>query len=328
MGDVAMVASVLKEFQQQHEDTEIIIVSRKLFSAFFERIPRVRFHILDPNYKHRGLTGLYLLFKELKEYKPDYIADLHNNLRSRVVGFLFKLAGFKVQVLDKGRQEKAALTRPKNKIKSPLTPTTERYAEVFRQLGFPLILSHKLQKDYRLIPTKLLGPLSSNQKKIGIAPFAQHRYKVLSLEKMEKIIAYLASRDIYEVFIFGGGEKEKAVAEGWSSKYPHVYNTIGSFNLSQELDIISHLDLMISMDSSGMHMASLVGTRCLSIWGATHPYAGFLGYGQQYEDCIQVEHPNRPSSVYGNKPCDCDGVEAIDLISAEAVIEKIKKVCE
>lgn len=328
MGDVAMVASVLKEFQQQHEDTEIIIVSRKLFSAFFERIPRVRFHILDPNYKHRGLTGLYLLFKELKEYKPDYIADLHNNLRSRVVGFFFKLAGFKVQVLDKGRQEKAALTRPKNKIKSPLTPTTERYAEVFRQLGFHLILSHKLQKDYRLIPTKLLGPLSSDQKKIGIAPFAQHRYKVLSLEKMEKIIAYLASRDIYEVFIFGGGEKEKAVAKGWSSKYPHVYNTIGSFNLSQELDIISHLDLMISMDSSGMHMASLVGTRCLSIWGATHPYAGFLGYGQQYEDCIQVEHPNRPSSVYGNKPCDCDGVEAIDLISAEAVIEKIKKVCE
>jgi len=77
------------------------------------------------------------------------------------------------------------------------------------------------------------------------------------------------------------------------------------------------------MDSSGLHMASLMGVRCLSLWGATHPYAGFTGYGQLPADCIQVEHPNRPSSVYGNKPCDCDGVEAINLITPEMVIEKI-----
>ncbi|MNR36882.1 hypothetical protein D3C85_1548570 [compost metagenome] len=73
-------------------------------------------------------------------------------------------------------------------------------------------------------------------------------------------------------------------------------------------------------------MASLMGVRCLSIWGATHPFAGFLGYGQMLSDCIQVEHPNRPNSVYGNKSCSCDGTEAIDLVSSEMVITSINQI--
>lgn len=326
MGDVAMVASVLKEFQQQHQDTEIILVSRKLFSAFFEHIPRVKFHTFEPKHKHKGLGGIYSLFKELKAYKADFVADLHNNLRSRALGFLFKMLGYKVEILDKGRKEKAELTRATNKIKKQLKLTTERYADVFRKLGFSIQLSHLLVKEHRLIPTQYLGILASDKKKVGIAPFAQHRYKVFPLQKMEEVIQYLSSHD-YETFIFGGGEQEKSIAENWSRHYPAVRNTIGEFSVSQELDIIAHLDLMLSMDSSGMHMASLMGTRCLSIWGATHPFAGFLGYGQSMADCIQVEHPNRPSSAYGNKPCDCDGIEAIDLVTSDMVVNRITQIC-
>jgi ADP-heptose:LPS heptosyltransferase len=33
---------------------------------------------------------------------------------------------------------------------------------------------------------------------------------------------------------------------------------------------------MISMDSANMHLASLYGVPVISIWGATHPFAGFL----------------------------------------------------
>ncbi len=327
MGDVAMVASVLKELQEQHTDTEIIVVSRKLFKAFFEPIPRIIFHSIDPKGRHRGILGLLGLFAELRKYKADYVADLHSNIRSKTLDLFFSVAGYKIKALDKGRAEKNALARKHNKVTKPLRLTTERYADVFRMLGFPLTLSHQLVKEHRLIPSGLLSVLASDQKKIGIAPFAQHVYKVFPFEKMEQVIQYLYSHD-YAVFILGGGKKEKKIAEQWSRNYPGVYNTIGQYSLHQELDIIAHLDLMISMDSAGMHMASLVGTRCLSIWGATHPLAGFLGYGQSAEDCVQVDHPNRPSSVYGNKPCDCDGVEAIDLITAEMVIDKIKTICE
>lgn len=325
MGDVAMVASVLKEFQEQHEDTEIIMVSRVFFRPFFEGIPRLKFHAIDPKYKHKGISGLFSLFNELKYYKVDFIADLHNNLRSRFLDLLFKMAGYKIAILDKGRKEKKELTRANNKILKPLKSTLERYADVFRKLGFSLNLSHKLSEAHRLIPQGMHSSLLSEKPKIGVAAFAQHSFKVFPLHKMEQIISSLSEKG-FQIILFGGGEKEKSITEKWAEGKENVISIVGKYSLKEELDIISHLDLMISMDSAGMHMASLVGTRCVSIWGATHPYAGFLGFGQQYEDCIQVDHPNRPSSIYGNKSCLCDGIEAIDLVSSEMLIEKIEDI--
>lgn len=323
MGDVAMVASVLKEFCRQYPSVEIIMVSRPFFSAFFDGIKNVKFHAFEPKTKHKGFLGLVRLKKELTEYNADAVADLHFNLRSRVLDVLFSLSGIKVKQLDKGRSEKKALTRKENKVKHQLKLTVERYADVFRALGFPVELSHQLVSNLQDVPKVAFSMFGNlERKKIGIAAFAQHRYKILSQVKIEQMIDYLTHNG-YDVLLFGGGKEEFQIAQNWTERFPNTYNTIGKFTLRAELDIISNLNLMISMDSSGLHMASLMGVRCLSLWGATHPYAGFTGYGQQPEDCIQVEHPNRPSSVYGNTACDCDGIEAIDLITPEMVIEKI-----
>ena len=323
MGDVAMVASVLRKFQAQHTDTEIIMVSRPFFSAFFDGIPRLIFHPIDPKGKHKGIPGLLKLFNELKKYKAKQVADLHNNIRSRFLDILFKTSGYQVQILDKGRSEKKALTRSKDKVFKPLKLTTERYADVLRKLGHSLQLSHQLEKQHRLIPQGMMPILASNSKKVGISAFAQHPYKVLSVEKMTEVIHSLSDLGV-QVLLFGGGASDKAITEKWEKQFPNVFSVVGKYNLTQELDIIAHLDLMISMDSSGMHMASLMGIPCVSVWGATHPYAGFLGYGQSMDDCVQVEHPNRPNSVYGNKSCLCDGVEAIDLVSSGMVVDRVK----
>lgn len=326
MGDVAMVASVLKEFCIQYPDVEIIMVSRKFFAPFFDGIKGVRFHAIEPKTIHKGFFGLVRLKKELAQYGADAVVDLHFNLRSRVVDLLFSLSGVKVKQLDKGRAEKKALTRENNKIKVPLKLTVERYADVFRALGFKFELSNKLVLNLQDVPKATFSMFANfDRKKIGIAPFAQHRYKIFPQTKMEHVIDELTHNG-YDVLLFGGGEQEFQIAQNWTERFPNTYNTIGKLSLREELDLISNLDLMISMDSSGLHMASLMGVRCLSLWGATHPYAGFTGYGQQLTDCIQVEHPNRPSSVYGNTPCDCDGIEAIDLITPEMVIEKIRAI--
>jgi len=326
MGDTAMVASVLKNLQREHADTEIIVVSRKPFFAFFTGIPRLKFHAIDPKNRHKGIFGLIRLSNELQKYQADAMADLHNNLRSRILSFLFAARNKgNIAILDKGRAEKKALTRKDNKILKPLKLTVERYADVFRALGLPFTLTHRLEKEHRLIPNGMLPILASDKIKVGIAPFAQHPYKIFPQHKMTEVIAELAKKNI-QIILFGGGEVEKKQTQQWANTFPNVYSTIGQYNLEQELDIISHLDLMLSMDSSGMHMASIVGTRCVSVWGATHPYAGFIGYGQAESDCVQVNHPNRPSSVFGNKPCDCDGVEAIDLVSSAMVIAKINQI--
>ncbi|SFH25313.1 glycosyltransferase family 9 protein [Pedobacter insulae] len=324
MGDVAMVAAVLREFSMQNE-VELVMVSRPAFKPFFDDIPNLTFHAIHPQEGHKGVLGLYRLYKELRAYRPIAIADLHDNLRSRLISSFFRLGFYKIRRIDKGRSAKKALTRTHNKVLKPLKSTVERYAEVFRDLGFNLQLSHQLVRVRKELPAGAINLIQGHQRQIiGISPFAQHHYKLYPLAKMEIVLRELAEFDC-QVFIFGGGNSERNVAEKWQDQFSHVKSLIGRFTLKEELAIISHLDLMVSMDSSGMHMASLMGVPVVSIWGPTHPYAGFLGYGQQLEDCIQITHPARPSSIYGNKPCLCGSEPCIEQIEPKVVVNKIKE---
>lgn len=324
MGDVAMAAAVVRDFCAQYPQITVIFVSRPTYQSFFSGIRGVTFHPIHPGTDHRGGRGLYRLFRELAAYRPLAVADLHHNIRSRILAAFFRLGGIPVQHIDKGRKEKKALTRRKQRILRPLKPTVERYADVFRALGYPeFTLPAKLQKQSRPLPELARRLFADPQSaKIGIAPFAQHAAKTYPPERMETVIAYLTKQG-HDVFIFGGGATEQQAAAAWEIRHPGVTSLIGRFPLQQELDIIAHLDLMLTMDSAGMHLASLMGVRVLSVWGGTHPYTGFLGYGQRMEDCIQVDHPNRPSSVYGNKPCICDGKDSMELIEPQLIISRL-----
>lgn len=323
MGDVAMVASVLQEFARQQPEVDLIMVSRETFRPFFDGIPNLTFHVIHPRGQHKGLRGLYRLFRELLSYQANGVADLHGNIRSRVVTALFRSRGTPVRVIDKGRKEKKALTRTRNKVLRPLKPTVERYADVFRRLGYRLSLSHALQPRHLPLPETARRLFADEgARAVGIAPFAKHPAKIYPLDRMERVVEYLGQKG-HTVLIFGGGKAEQEVGDRWQHAFPNVYNLVGQFTLRQELAVMSHLDLVISMDSAGMHMASLVGVRVLSIWGGTHPFAGFLGYGQRMEDCIQVDHPVRPTSVYGNKPCICDGKNCMELIEPEQIIGRL-----
>lgn len=219
MGDVAMSAAVIREFALQNQHTRIIMVSRGLFAPFFADIENLVFHPLDPKNKHKGIYGLFTLFRELRVYKPTAVADLHNNLRSRVLSFFFRLTGTPIARLDKARSMKKAMTARTNKVLTPLLPVTEAYADVFSNLGFSLTLSHRLNKYQRELPSKY-SPFFSNskQKKIGISPFAQHIQKIYPLAKMEQVIEALVNEG-YQLFVFGGGPKEELIAEDWGKNF-------------------------------------------------------------------------------------------------------------
>ncbi|PST83523.1 heptosyltransferase [Pedobacter yulinensis] len=320
MGDVAMVASVLREFSAAYPDTKLIMVSREAFASFFSGIRSVQFHGLQPKGKHKGFYGLFKLAKELSTLAPDAVADLHDNIRSRTLSLLLRARGIRICRLNKGRREKAALTRESNKKLVPLKPTTERYADVFRKLGFPFSLSHRLERNPLPLPTGFSLP--AGKKLVGIAPFAQHVFKVYPPVSMQAVIAALSARG-YQLYVFGGGKEEQEQALAWEKAYPAAVSLIGRFNLSEELAVMSNLDLMLTMDSAGMHMASLCGVPVVSVWGPTHPFAGFLGYGQLLSDCIQPDHPGRPNSIYGNKPCYCGHLSCMELISPEEIVSKI-----
>ena len=318
LGDIAMTVPVVHDLAVQYPDLDITMLSREMARPLFERMPKnVHFIAADLNGRHRGLFGLCRLWRDAHLNDFNCIADFHGVLRTwwlRTEGCLHRK---KVAKIDKGRKGKRALTRQKNKVFVQQATSFERYAKVLEQLGFP-IKPHFIKLDYSDLCER---KKQSNEIWIGIAPFAKHPTKVYPMEKMEVVIKTLSQRENTSIFLFGGGEEEKRQIAELCAKYPNVQPAQSQHGLKGELALMGQLDVMLSMDSANMHLASLVGTRVVSVWGGTHPYAGFLGWNQNPSDCIQLDMPCRPCSVYGNKPCLKGDYACMNDITAKQVID-------
>ena len=320
LGDIAMTVPVVHDLATQYPDLDITMLSREMARPLFERLPdNVHFYAADLKGRHKGLIGLCRLWRDAHMSDFDYIADFHDVLRTHWLRAEGCLRRKKVAKIDKGRKSKKALTRQKNKVFNQQATSFERYAKVLEQLGFPTNPQF-VKLDYSSFCEMQKGP---SETWIGIAPFAKHPAKVYSMEKMEEVIKALSQRSNTEIFLFGGGEEEKRQIAELCSKYPNVKAAQSQHGLRGELALMGQLDVMISMDSANMHLASLVGTRVVSIWGGTHPYAGFLGWNQQPNDSIQLDMTCRPCSVYGNKPCLRGDYACMNGIAPSQILEKL-----
>ncbi len=327
MGDVAMTVPVVRAFVNQYPLVKITVVSRPFFKPFFEGISNVSFFAFDEKQRHKGFFGLLRLFQDLKGLQIDAFADLHNVLRSKVVRILFFLSGKKVAFVDKGRAEKAALTRAENKIFKPLTTMFERHVKVFEQLGFKVELSHPTFPEKAILDSEIFSLIGeNNQKLIGIAPFAQYDSKVYPLDLMQEVINELAEEKNHKILLFGGGKKEIELLDSLSKGKENIVVVAGKLKFQEELQLISNLDVMLSMDSGNAHIAALLGVKVITLWGATHPFAGFSPFNQPLENALVSDRnlfPKLPTSVYGNKKVE-GYEEAMRTISQEQVVSKIK----
>lgn len=256
----------------------------------------------------------WLLFKQLRHYGPTAVADMHGVWRSWGVSALFRLEGVGGSGIRKERLKRKRLLRETDKDLTPLTSSWRRYDRVLQRVVPEL----RNQPE----PGSSGRPLS-RPSIVGVAPFAQHRGKIYPLDKMERVVALLSEK-VSRVLLFGS-RQEKEVLEGWASKYANVESVAGRYSFEEELGLISQLDVMLSMDSANMHFASCKGVRVVSVWGATHPAAGFYGYGQDPEDAVQIDLPCRPCSMFGNKPCRYGDYRCLVGISPEEIVSRIVK---
>jgi ADP-heptose:LPS heptosyltransferase len=326
MGDVAMTVPVLRAFVKQYPTVKVTVISRPFFKPFFDGIPNLEFFAFDEKERHKGFPGLLRLFKDVKKLKIDAFADLHNVLRSKVVSLLFALSGKKRATVDKGREGKKELTRAENKIFKQLPTMFERHAKVFEELGFPLNLSNPNFPEKAVLSADILEIIGNkNSKLIGIAPFAQYDSKVYPLDLMKEVIEKLAENPANKILLFGGGKKEIEILDSLAQPFENVIDMAGKIKFQQELHLISNLDVMLSMDSGNAHIAAMLGVKVVTLWGATHPYAGFLPFNQSLENALtsdRNQYPKLPTSVYGNKIVE--GYEdAMRTILPQNVFDKV-----
>lgn len=334
MGDVALLVPVIKSLTAAYQDVEVTVVTRPKFGPLFFDLERVNVFPADVDYTYTGVLGMRDLFGKLLRKGPyDVVMDMHDHVRTMVLRGLFKIFGSKVIVFDKGRKEKRAFTRKDNKITTPLTHTVERYRAAFEKAGytFPILtppylaLSESIQNASGWFEYK---KAAENKKWIGIAPFAMHKTKIWPLANYPQMFELIMKQYPVKFFMFGGGEKEIRYFETLKQQFPDSCEIIaGQLKLRQEIALMRHLDAMVCVDSSNMHMASLGGVPLLSIWGGTHPDVGFGPYGKNVQETIiqidREELPCRPCSVYGKEKCYVGDFPCLNRITPELVSQRV-----
>jgi ADP-heptose:LPS heptosyltransferase len=323
MGDVAMCIPVLLALKREYPNVEIVGLSRNRFRSIAERIPGITFITADVDGVHKGISGLLKLSKELKALKIDAVADFHNLLRSKILCAFLK--GIPKAKINKGRSEKKKLINDP-KFFQPLKHSTERYADVLRDLGFKI----ELKGDEFLSKESLLPDLDNQisektSKWIGLAPFAAHKTKALTVNKAKELVEAIAQNKQTTILLFGGGKKEQKKLQIIAGTTTNVINLAERTTFENELIIISNLDAMIAMDSGNGHLAALYGVPVITLWGNTHPYAGFAPYAQAQENQLTAnreQFPLIPTSIFGNK--EVVGYEDVtDTIDIKAITERL-----
>jgi len=313
LGDVAMTVPVLRVVAQTYPDLKITIVSKGFYQPLFQDIHNINFLEADVYGQHRGI---------------DAVADLHNVIRSKIITNYLGWQGVRTSTIDKGRTEKKALTRSNKKEFKFLKTTHQRYADVFAVLGLPIDLNSHHFPGKRDLSPKLNTLIGVEPKKlIGIAPFAAYKSKMYPLDFMKEVIAHLDGLKKYRLFLFGGGDYETATLTKIADQFDSATVVAGVLYFEEELALISNLDLMLSMDSGNGHLAALFGIPTITLWGVTHPAAGFAPFQQPKENQLYADrekYPLIPTSVYGNK-CPEGYEAAMKTITPEAVLAKILK---
>ena len=321
MGDVALLVPVIRSLLASYSSLEVTLVTRPFFAPFFSFIDRC--HVVPAHLKgeHKGLRGIYRLFRQLNEKgKWDFVADMHNVLRSWQLNLYWRLAGKIVARLDKERRAKKILLKQGGEeILSPLKHVTERYADTIRELGFEFKVNSELgiiKRGGKLLERKTKYPY-----KIGFSPVAQHPTKSLPEDFIISFLEYVEQQEKMEIFCFGG-RADASRFDQWEARFACVTNLSGKGSLEEELQWIQQLDGMVAVDSSNMHLAALSSIPVLSLWGGTHPAAGFGVLSQPFENTIQIDRqtlPCRPCSIFGKKKCKRNDFACFYLLPIETI---------
>lgn len=321
LGDIAISVPLLKEYARNNPQIKFSVLSQPSTSPLFEGVDNLHFIPFNLPKEKRGVIDVIkFVRRELAPLGITDIADIHDVIRTKIIRWSLRFYGIPAKVIDKGRKEKKALVRGKGKVLKQLKQSIRRYEDVLVQLGLEEIGFSS--KSISCSPKTANG----TERRIGIAPFAQHKGKCWPMEHVEECIRLLTSDRANRVFLFGGGKREVEILEAVAAKFPNTESVAGKFRMKQEQELMKSLDVMVSMDSANMHLASIAGTPVVSIWGATHPFAGFYGWGQNIGNALQTDLECRPCSIYGNKPCARGDYACLNNIKPQQVVDKILEI--
>ena len=307
IGDIILTTPVPRVLKTQLDNAEIHFCTKKNFEFLIKDNPYI-----DKCMLLEG--GIQQLITKLKKEKYDYIIDLHNNLRTRII----KLALFNVKSysFDKLNYQKWLLVNFKiNKM--PSKHIVERYIETIKPLGVKM---DSLGLDY-FIPEKdkFQAEWLPSEFENGFISFVigtSKETKRLPIDKMiqlcdkiNKPIVLLGGKedeaigDTLTGFFMKNRNKDQELNLSKLGKKTIIFNACGKFNFNQSSAILKKSTHVFSHDTGLMHVAAAFKKEVFSIWGNTVPELGMYPYRTKFSIFEVKNLECRPCSKIGYSKC-------------------------
>lgn len=330
LGDIIILLPILQQLKLDYPELKIAFASKPLVAPFFNDLD-IEFIPIDHKGKHKGLRGLRRFAKEIEEqFGPDIIIDAHMVLRSMVVSRSFQLSGRKVYSIRKDRPARKRFLKAAAEGREPLMQISRLHLENFQRAGFDLNFN---RESIPIAPfsldeeIKLWFEERKALQNIGIAPGSKHLSKTWPNEKYLEVMKGLKSKDRH-FFLFGGWDEHDTLDKLGRESGCSYSVMAGKFSLDQESALCKELSVFISNDSSNMHLAAWSGCPVVSIWGGTHPDAGFAPYMNEAHMVAlgDDELGCRPCSVFGTGECSRGDFACLHHLDSQSVLQKVNSI--
>ena len=320
IGDIVLTTPVVRALAQQVPGGQVHFATKPGYRGLLEPNPYVA--------KVHCLTGsLAELVEELKAEQFDYIIDLHNNLRTRLIKLRL---GVRAYSFDKLNWQKWLLVNFKID-KLPRVHIVQRYLEAAAPLG---VKDDGRGLDYFIPETQEVDldtlPPAFQRGYAAVAIGAQHATKRLPVEKLIELCAKLAR----PIVLLGGPEDESighiieqafevnaatAVAPAatipdspyyFPPKLPvfetpkiQIHNGCGRYSLHESASLLRQAQFVVSHDTGLMHIAAAFKKEIFSVWGNTVPAFGMYPYRTEFRVLEVPGLSCRPCSKIGFAQC-------------------------
>ncbi|NDW17303.1 hypothetical protein D0T53_00045 [Dysgonomonas sp. 216] len=334
IGDAIIPIPLIYALAIKYPEDNFTILSHSLLEPLFKAMPEnVTFVPMISKGEGflrgpRFILKRLLFYRKLRQLAFDKIAVLQYDTFSKK---LLKNVGSGTQVAISDELEFRDINRLKKANFGNLS-MTRIYKGIFNELGYdnldPEFDSLRF-KNESISDIYSMLDIAEDDKVIAIAPFSKEKQKIYPLDRMKEVAGYFAGKKKCKVLILGGGQKEENVVEEWRQEYPQIISVINKFSFADELRLIAHANIVLSMDSANLHIASLLKAPTVSIWGATHPLAGY--YTPQKNTIYKTVIKNcdcQPCSIVGSAPCtQAQQMKCMD-IAPSLVINAITELLE
>jgi ADP-heptose:LPS heptosyltransferase len=314
IGDIVLTTPVLRALKTQlHGGAEVHVLTKKKFASLFSGNPNVdRVHSIERTVQE--------VIPELEAAGFDYIIDLHNNIRSRVVKRKLKVMSFTFKKLN----FKKWLWVNLGINKMPDVHVVDRYMDTLAAFS---VKDDGEGLDFFIPENEALSagilPLSHASGYVAIAMGGAHAGKRMTTAQIREICDKIS-----QPVILLGGPEDKEYGDQLAREIPdRVINMAGACSIHGSADVVRIARVVITGDTGMMHIAAAFERKIISVWGCTTPGLGMSPYRPHPDSVIIEPHgrTKRPCSKLGNKCKYGEHNRCIEAVSQDEIVAAVSR---